>query len=87
VLGRTGRNAKPDPDGRMHESLKGAWHLAEFVPKRHYDWQKKKERRRMNLYRRRTIPDGALIHRSVFLREGGRYAKRLKLPPNYVIED
>lgn len=78
--------AKPDPDGKMHKSLKGAWHLAEFIRKRHFNWKTRTEGKRMNLYRRRTIPDGALIHHSVFARDKGDYAKSLKLPVNVVTE-
>jgi hypothetical protein len=61
----------------MHESLKGFWwNVAEFVPKRHFDSKTGKERRRMNLYRRRTIPSGSLIHSSAYQR-GADYANRL----------
>ena len=59
-----------------HESLTGWWRLAEFIPKRHYNWKTGKEERRMNLFRRRTIPAGSLIHQSVFER-GADYLKRL----------
>lgn len=72
----TGPHVAPDANGPMHESLKGAWHVAEFVPKKHYNWQKRKEERRMNRYRRRTIPPGSLVHSSAFERGGG-YADRL----------
>lgn len=77
----TGPYVAPDANGMMHESLKGAWHVAEFVPKKHYDWQKRKEERRMNRYRRRTIPPGSLVHSSAFERGGG-YADRL--PPDVI---
>jgi len=70
------RYAKPDADAPAHESLKGAWNLAEFVLKKHYDWKTGKHGRRMNLYRRRTIPAGSLVHESAFLRKGG-YSLRL----------
>jgi hypothetical protein len=81
VLGRDthGSCVAPDPNGPMHESLKGAWYLAELVPKRHYNWKTKQEERRMNLSRRRTVPSRSLVHESVFLR-AGEYAKRL--PPD-----
>jgi uncharacterized protein (DUF2235 family) len=69
--------AKPDPDAEMHESLKGAWRLAEWVRKPHYDWKTGETRMRCNRGRRRTIPAGALVHESAFLRHGGGYAKRL----------
>jgi uncharacterized protein (DUF2235 family) len=82
VLGRNSRNlVRPDPNGMAHESLTGAWNLAEFVPKEHYDWVTGKTRRRMNLYRRRTIPPKSLVHESVFLRSGG-YSNRV--PPDAI---
>ncbi len=59
-----------------HEGIRGWWRLAEFVPKRHYDWSNERTSWRMNLFRRRTIPKGSLIHRSTFER-GPQYRKRL----------
>jgi len=81
VLGRTQGTAycALDPNGTAHESLKGAWVLAEFIWKKHYNWKKKKWEHRQNLFRRRTIPPKSLVHESAFLR-GGDYAKRL--PPD-----
>jgi uncharacterized protein (DUF2235 family) len=78
VLGKgpSGRYVLPDPNAMLHESLTGLWNVAEFIPKKHYDWKLKEERRRMNLYRRRTIPPGSLVHDSAFLRTGD-YSKRL----------
>jgi uncharacterized protein (DUF2235 family) len=78
TLGRTssGRHVAPTSVGELHESLRGWWRLAEFVPKKHYDWATGKTRWRMNLFRRRTIPPGALVHESAFLR-GGSYGERL----------
>jgi uncharacterized protein (DUF2235 family) len=78
MLGQSPGNhfVTPNANGDMHESLKGFWNIAEFIPKRHFDWKKKKEGRRMNLFRRRTIPPGSLIHHSAYDR-GADYAKRL----------
>jgi uncharacterized protein (DUF2235 family) len=78
MLGRaTGsRYVRPDPRADSHESLTGAWHLAEFVPKKHFDWQTRKEGRRMNRHRRRTIPPQSLVHYSAFER-GAEYRTRL----------
>lgn len=80
MLGQTSspHYVPPDPQAKMHESLKGFWHLAEFVWKKHYDRVANKERRRMNLYHRRTMPDDACVHVSAFAR-GQDYARRL--PP------
>ena len=77
VLGVNGGDfVLPNAQGKAHESLHGMWNIAEFVPKKHYNWQKQKESRRMNLYRRRTIPPGSLIHESAFQR-GDNYKARL----------
>jgi uncharacterized protein (DUF2235 family) len=83
VLGSAGNpdDVREDPCAAAHESLTGWWRLAEFIPKRHYNWKTGREERRMNLFRRRTIPPGALIHKSVFQR-GPEYVKRL--PPDAV---
>jgi uncharacterized protein (DUF2235 family) len=82
VLGRSAdAYAPPKADAKMHESLTGWWRAAEFVPKRHYNWDLKKDQRRANLFQRRTIPDGSLVHQSAYDR-GAEYAKRL--PANAV---
>lgn len=78
ILGRNadGRHVPPDANGMMHDSLAGWWSVAEFVPKKHYDWKTRQTHRRMNRSRRRTIPPGALVHASAFER-GGDYRKCL----------
>lgn len=77
VLGFSGGNwTAPNVNAEKHESLKGFWKIAEFIPKKHFNWSKSREERRMNLFRRRTIPAGSLIHESVFAR-GGEYLKLL----------
>lgn len=83
ILGRMGLGGYVEPDAHaiLHESLVAAWPLAEFIPKRHYNWTTRREERRPNLFRRRTIPSGSLIHQSAYDR-GGDYAARL--PPDAV---
>jgi uncharacterized protein (DUF2235 family) len=82
ILGNRGPpHRKPDPTAGMHESLRGLWWVAEFFFKRHFDWNRKEERRRMNLGRRRTIPPGSLIHPAAYER-GPEYRKRL--PPDAI---
>jgi uncharacterized protein (DUF2235 family) len=79
VLGRGAHKkylAPPNPDAIIHESLTGAWNIAEVIPKKHYDFEKDSWGRRMNLWRRRTIPRGALVHEAAFVRRGG-YKDRL----------
>ncbi len=77
MLGASGgaSHSKPDADAKRHRSLKGWWHIAEFVPKMNYNWATKRRRPRMNLYRRRTIDAGAHVHSSAF--ERGHYASSL----------
>src|SRR4051812_5996751 len=84
VLGLTadGRFVPPNPLAAPHESLRGFWVLAEFVPKRHFNFKTSREEHRMNLFRRRTIPDGSTIHWSVFKRDP-KYIERL--PENRTI--
>jgi len=83
ILGRGGAGSQtgPDPRAPLHESLKGAWHLAEYVPKKHFNWQTGTEERRMNNHRRRTVPPGAHVHIAAYER-GEDYCKRL--PPDIV---
>ena len=78
VLGRDGtaKFAPPQADAVRHESLKGAWNLAEFIPKRHWNWKAGKWEHRMNLYRRRTIPTNSLVHDAAYL-QGVDYQKRI----------
>jgi hypothetical protein len=82
VLGKSGGGyAPPDAKAEAHESLKGAWWLAEFLLKRHYNWKTRKWERHANLGHRRTIPPKSLIHQSAYDR-GVEYQKRL--PPDGV---
>ena len=53
------RKAWIDP---QHESLKGAWNIAEFVPKKHYNRDTKRYEFKANLYDHRTIDPGQLMH-------------------------
>ena len=69
VLGRTGDGAPPDANAKMHNSMTLPWWPVEFLPKKHYDPQLRHDRRWPNLFRRRVIPRGALVHDSVRLRK------------------
>jgi uncharacterized protein (DUF2235 family) len=82
VLGKSGSDyVRPDPTAMMHESLSVAWWLAEFVPKKHYDWETGETGRHMNLFRRRSIPPDASVHESAYDR-GPKYLE--KLPPGAI---
>jgi uncharacterized protein (DUF2235 family) len=74
--GQSQRFVAPNPNAIAHESLNGAWHIAEVIPKKHFDRAKNRTRREMNRWRRRTVPAGALVHESAWLR-GNDYSKRL----------
>jgi uncharacterized protein (DUF2235 family) len=75
-LGGDGKYVKPDPRVAMHDSLKGWWKLAEYVPKKHYDGTTEETERRPNLFRPRIIPEGSLIHSSAYER-GEEYQRGL----------
>jgi uncharacterized protein (DUF2235 family) len=79
ILGGTAPFVPPDPHGPIHESLAGWWNLAEYVPKPHYDRQTRRQERRANRFRRRTIPGSSIMHWSVFER-GPDYVAGLGLP-------
>jgi hypothetical protein len=76
LTGGSGKYLPAKPNAPRHESLKGAWNIAEFIPKRHWNWKAGKWEHRMNLYRRRTIPPGSLIHEAAYA-QGPDYQKRL----------
>jgi hypothetical protein len=73
-----GDYARATPDALMPESLEGWWHPAEFVPKARQNRARRRLERRMNLFRRRTLPAEPLAHDVAFLRDG------YKLPPGAV---
>jgi hypothetical protein len=66
----------PCAGGPLHESLKGLWWLAEFIPKRYKDPAANFATRWMiHAGRHRHVNDGAKIHQSVF--------DRTRLVPTY----
>lgn len=60
----------PDPNAMMHDEMKArpAWWVAEYVPKRRYDFQTGEKTWHINRGHARRLPPGALIHESVFAR-------------------
>jgi uncharacterized protein (DUF2235 family) len=75
VLGKPRRDsarvyASPSPAARLHRSLKGPWWMLEVLPKRAALREWKRPRSLFGVYlplgEPRTIPEGALVHRSVF---------------------
>lgn len=73
MLGKgSNKHVPPDFNAPAHESLTGWWHLAELVLRKRYDWQTGQTHRRMNLWSRRTIPPGSLVHEAAFHRDNYR---------------
>lgn len=62
VLGRRGGDFVPPHPEQPHPTLIGFWHIAEFVPKARYNRETQRTELRMNLYRRRTVPEDACVH-------------------------
>ncbi len=81
---------KPDHKAIFRDSLRGWWRLAEFYPKVHRVKIGSKEYKtelRPNLFRRRRIPDCAVIHESVVRRLADMPKYRpSNLPENYEVE-
>ena len=75
-LAGSGEYVSVESDAGRHESLKGAWHIGEFIPKRHWNWKAGKWEHRMNLYRRRTLPAGSLVHDAAYVQDA-EYQKRI----------
>lgn len=68
ILGGNPHYVAPDSRGRQHESLRGAWWIAEIWPKIVHGLNKSGEWRssiRFNLGRRRLIAPGCVVHPSV----------------------
>jgi uncharacterized protein (DUF2235 family) len=77
VLGRRGQGfAKPDPNGRMHESLTRWWRPMEYVPKPRWNDVTKSTEWRANRYRRRSFPVRPCVHDAAWER-GEQYTTHL----------
>lgn len=76
VLGRSGGPFAPEiPTAKVHYGMHPIfWALAEFVPKKHWNWDKGAWEWRMNLFRRRTVPldPAPLVHDVAWLIPGYR---------------
>lgn len=78
VLGRTGdgKYCAATPDSKVHNSLQGLWHIAEFIPKRYWDQESEHWAYGINFYRRRALPPNSLVHDAAFL-QGQPYVSRI----------
>ena len=76
--------AQPNADACQHESLTGAWKIAEWIRKPHYDATTGKTTMQRNRGKRRAIPPNSFVHESVFRRNGGKYAATAGIPADAV---
>lgn len=76
LLGRRGGEFAPPGTGPLHESLTAAWAPCEFIPKARFNRATGRMELRANLFRRRTMPEGACVH-DVAWDMPGDYVKRL----------
>lgn len=76
VLGKekTRHYVGPDPLAQPNDPMTAAWKILEFIPRRRSRQAMEGDADQAGWYvplgRRRRIPDGACIHRSVFARRG-----------------
>ncbi len=76
--------AAADPGAPIHESLTGPWWIAEYTPKRYYDYREGRHELKIPRGEIRRIPEGARVHRSVAERLDSVAAYRPKnLPLKY----
>jgi uncharacterized protein (DUF2235 family) len=80
---------KPNENGRIHNSMNWAWAVLEFIPR-----LRPKDSRRPSLFgisiplfERRTIPEGARVHRSVIDRASTQGKTPPNVPPGCPIEE
>ena len=90
VLGASGgRHVAPDPLGRVHAPMTLGWKLLELLPRRKASgagrpgiagWT-------LPLGARRTVPEGARVHRSVLVRAGATGKAPRNLPKEMTVEE
>lgn len=82
---------EPDETAPLHNSMRGLWHILEWIPKngRWRQWPKTASRRGFYLPRSelRPIPDGATIHRSVIERMEKTGYRPVNLPERFAVTD
>jgi uncharacterized protein (DUF2235 family) len=83
VLGAREGCAKPDPAAPLHDSMNLGWGLLEFLPRLRWSSETRSRRVRMNLFKRRRMPEGALLHASVKARMAATGYAPANLPRQY----
>ncbi len=90
--GSTHQYVAPDPTAQLQVSLKGAWWILEWLPKRE-KWREWSDRKAflgwyLPLGEPRLIPEGAILHRSVIDRRTKIETYRpINMPASYSIEE
>lgn len=88
-LGRMGKPSVPDFMGSVHNSICGFWHLLEWLPRRQWDHNAEPEALRWfapNIYRHRSIPDGASLHASVAQKlDSDRSYRPTNIPKHFIV--
>lgn len=81
----------PDETAPLHNSMRGFWHILEWIPKmgRWRQWPKTAPGRGLYLPRSepRPIPEGALLHRSVVDRMERTDYRPVNLPEHFSVAD
>lgn len=89
VLGKDPDFVAPDFKAKMHNELKGFWWIAEFLPRRYWDMSSQPPVRKFKwpLGQCRFIPEGSLIHQTVFKRQSEAQLnyKPTNLPRSYEV--
>ena len=65
----------------LHRSMTKRWYLGEFAPLPRYDWREHLVKVRPNMFRRRQLPAGSLVHESAFML-GDEYMRGI--PPDAI---
>ena len=80
----------PDPNATLHQSLHGLWWVPEFIPRNHVVREGDVYQKRIGTHgaRSRTVPEGSLIHQSVFdrMKDPRNHYHPGNLPQKYQIE-
>jgi uncharacterized protein (DUF2235 family) len=89
ILGKAGGDvATPDPEAKIHNSLRSFWILLELFPRRFYDSSETPPvwRWKFPLAERRQVPEEALLHNSVFVRRARMTYQPSNLPKRWLVE-
>ncbi|MGA8262304.1 MAG: DUF2235 domain-containing protein [Arenicellales bacterium] len=77
----------PDPLGPVHESLSGAWRIAEYFPKRYYNYELGRETWKIPMGETRRMREDCVVHASVVERMSGLRYRPPNLPGTYRVEE